>query len=157
MKEEKNYLIVDSRIAPDIFNKVIQVKKLIETGKSEKINDAVKTIGISRSAYYKYKDYVFRYYKMNDSQLATVYMVLDDYTGVLANILKILAKRKANILTINQNIPIGGLATVTMSIRMPSSPGTVDRIIEKIKEVEGVEKAKVIAIGENIVTKEVEQ
>ena len=53
------YLIVDKSILPDYFEKVIEVRNLLRDGKFQNVSEAVKEVGISRSTYYKYKDFIF--------------------------------------------------------------------------------------------------
>ena len=116
MKQEPIFFLVDSAILPEVFSKVIEVKKILSTGKVKTVNDAVKEVGISRSAFYKYRDYVFPFYETSRGKVITLFFVVEDFSGILSSIINIIAEANANILTINQNIPINGLADVTISI-----------------------------------------
>ena len=53
----EKYLIINKKVLPDYFEKVVDAKNLVEHGFD--VSSAVKKVGISRSTYYKYKDYVF--------------------------------------------------------------------------------------------------
>ena len=55
----EKYYIVDSTILPDVLDKVIEARSLLQNGEVKQVSEAVKRVGISRGTYYKYKDYVF--------------------------------------------------------------------------------------------------
>ena len=61
MPNEEKFLLVDEKVVPDIFKKVLEAKKYIATGKAKNSSEAVKLANISRSAFYKYKDHVMEY------------------------------------------------------------------------------------------------
>ena len=69
MKEHSKYLLVDSQILPEVYLKVILAKKLLAQGKAKSASDAAKAAGISRSAFYKYKDLGEALYKSNTQYL----------------------------------------------------------------------------------------
>src|SRR5690554_2529792 len=110
-----SFLIVDPKVLPEIFTKVIQAKDLLRSGEAKNIQQAVSQIGISRSAFYKYKDSVFPFYEKNKTKVVTIALLLSHESGVLSKVLDTIAKAKGNILTINQNIPNHGVANVTIS------------------------------------------
>ena len=58
MKQTAGYFIVEASAMPEIFRKVAEAKRLLETGEETTVNRAAQAVGISRSAYYKYKDAV---------------------------------------------------------------------------------------------------
>ncbi|MDK2800335.1 MAG: chorismate mutase [Clostridiales bacterium] len=145
MNKQPKFLLVDASVLPEVFEKVIEVKKLLETGKVKKINDAVHKVGISRSAYYKYKDFVFPFYQMSQGKIITLFFILEDVAGILSNLLNIIAKAKANILTINQNIPINGAANITVSIRTGNMACDIEELVAQMREIEGVKKIDILA------------
>ena len=115
MEKAPKYFIVDSSALPEIFRKVAEAKRMLETGETDKVNVATKAVGISRSAFYKYRDCISPFQNMMAGRIITFQMVLKDKAGVLSSILSIFANCGANILTINQSIPTGGKAMVTIS------------------------------------------
>lgn len=141
------YYLVDSSVLPEIFEKVINVKKLLQTGKNKTINEAVQQVGISRSAYYKYKDYVFPFYEISQATIITLFFILEDITGVLSKILYIIAGAKANVLTVNQNIPINGVANITISIQTANMDRDIETLIEEMEKIEGIRKIEILARG----------
>jgi len=145
MKQESVFFLVDSFILPDVFAKVIEVKKILSFGKIKTVNDAVKEVGISRSAYYKYKDYVFPFYETSRGKVLTLFFVVEDFSGILSSIIDKIASANANILTINQNIPINGLADVTVSIETFAMKDDMQALMVEIGKVEGVRRCEILA------------
>ena len=102
------YYLVEASVLPEIFAKVIEAKELLETGQVRTVADAVACVDISRSAFYKYKDFVSPFQDMSRGHLVTFNLELLDRQGVLSSVLAIFAENGANILTINQSIPTSG-------------------------------------------------
>ncbi len=145
MKQESVFFLVDSIILPEVFAKVIEVKKILSLGKIKTVNDAVKEVGISRSAFYKYKDYVFPFYETSRGKVITLFFVVEDFSGILSSIINKIAAANANILTINQNIPINGLADVTISIETFDMKEDIQNMMSEISKVEGVRRSEILA------------
>jgi len=145
MKKESTYLLVDASVLPDVFTKVIEVKKILSKGMVKTVNDAVKEVGISRSAYYKYRDSVFPFYETSRGKVITLLFVVEDFSGILSRIINEIALAKANILTINQNIPINGLADVTISIETTGMVKDIKELMDEISKIEGVRKHEILA------------
>lgn len=145
MKQESVFFLVDSVILPEVFAKVIEVKKILSLGKIKTVNDAVKEVGISRSAFYKYKDYVFPFYETSRGKVITLFFVVEDFSGILSSIINKIAVANANILTINQNIPINGLADVTISIETFDMKEDIQAMMSEISKIEGVRRSEILA------------
>lgn len=145
MDKRSTYLLVDSAVLPDIFLKVIEVKKILSSGTAKTVNEAVNEVGISRSAYYKYKDYVFPFYETSRGKVITLYIVVEDFSGILASIINKIAMAKGNIVTINQNIPINGLADVTISIETTEMVKDIKELMDEISKIEGVRRQGILA------------
>ena len=145
MDNGSTYFLVDQTALPEIFSKVIEVKKILSMGKIKTVNDAVKEVGISRSAFYKYKDFVFPFYETSRGRVMTLFFVVEDFSGILSSIINSIAKAKANIITINQNIPINGLADVTISIETTGMTMDIRELMESLGEIEGVRKQEILA------------
>ncbi len=145
MDNGSTYFLVDQTALPEIFTKVIEVKKILSMGKIRTVNDAVKEVGISRSAFYKYKDFVFPFYETSRGRVMTLFFVVEDFSGILSSIINSIAKAKANIITINQNIPINGLADVTISIETTGMTMDIRELMGNLGEIEGVRKQEILA------------
>ncbi|KNY28242.1 ACT domain-containing protein [Pseudobacteroides cellulosolvens] len=145
MNKDSTYLLVDASVLPEVFSKVIEVKQILGKGKIKSINEAVKEVGISRSAFYKYKDYVFPFYETSRGKVMTLFFVVEDLSGILSSIINQIALAKANILTINQNIPINGLADVTISIETAGMIKDIKELMNEIGRIEGVRRQEILA------------
>jgi chorismate mutase len=145
MDNGSKYFLVDSTVLPEVFSKVIEVKKILSLGKIKTVNDAVREVGMSRSAYYKYKDFVFPFYETSRGRVITLFFVVEDFSGILSSIINQIAKVKANILTINQNIPINGLADVTISVETAGMAGDINELMDEISKIEGVRRQEILA------------
>ena len=133
--ENTSFLLIDESVLPEVYQKVIRVNQLLETGEASNTSEAVKMAGISRSVYYKYKNAVFPYTKKETGSIMTVQVVLNDKPGVLVNLLTVFYKANANILTINQNIPF-----VSVSARSENMSIEIDELLKRLFEVQGVIK-----------------
>ena len=131
-------LLVREDVLPEVFSKVLAAKQLLTDGKATCTADAVKQAGLSRSAFYKYRNTVFPYNKREGGEMLTLHFVLRDKTGVLSELLTAFAEAGANILTVNQNIPSGGAATVSVAARIGFLNIPVDAFIRRLSEMENV-------------------
>lgn len=145
MKHEQKYYLIEAAALPEIFLKVAEVKRLLETGELDKVSDATRQVGISRSAFYKYKDSILPFQNLMAGRIITFQMLLRDTAGLLSKLLTVFADVGANILTINQSIPVGEIASVTISAETTGLECAVDELLKKIGETEGVYKAEILA------------
>lgn len=139
------YYLVEASVLPEIFAKVIEAKELLETGQVRTVADAVARVDISRSAFYKYKDFVSPFQDMSRGHLVTFNLELLDRQGVLSSVLAIFAENGANILTINQNIPTNGCAIVTISVETSELHCSVEDLLKRMGNLDGVLKAEIVA------------
>ena len=123
---------------PEIIRKVAEAKRLLETGEKTTVNGAAREVGISRSAFYKYKDAVHPFQDMLHGRIVTLQTVLRDEPGVLSGVLNVFAGTGINILTINQNIPSDGIAAVTVSIRMTDVTLEEQPLMQRLRDLHGV-------------------
>lgn len=141
-----NFLIINKKILPDIFEKVVEAKELLKRGKAESITEAVKEVGISRSAFYKYRDYIHPLMNKQVGRKVTLSFLLSHTTGVLSNVLQVISHNNCNILTINQEPPVNNVANVNMVFDITHINKKIEDIICEIETVEGVKKLKLVAI-----------
>ena len=139
------YYLVEASVLPEIFAKVIEAKELLETGQVRTVADAVARVDISRSAFYKYKDFVSPFQDMSRGHLVTFNLELLDRQGVLSSVLAIFAENGANILTINQTIPTNGCAGVTISAETGDMSEELDDLMTRAAAAEGVLKFEIMA------------
>jgi len=143
--EDKEYFLVDKKVLPEVFLKVIDVKQRLNVGESASVNEAVRKVGLSRSAYYKYKDAVMPFYETTNGKKVTLLISVENFQGILSSILNIVASSRANILTINQNIPINGLADISISLETASMFGSLEDLLGDINRLAGVRSCKVLS------------
>ena len=139
------YYIIEASALPDVFLKVAEAKRLLETGEVSTVNEATRRSGISRSAFYKYRDTILPFQNMMTGRIITFQLMLHDEPGVLSAILACFAKWHANILTINQTIPTGGCALVTVSAETEDMRIALEDFLHDLTGTSGVVKAEVLA------------
>ena len=145
--QNSDYLIVHKKILPEYFNQVIQARSLLENHEVETVTEAVKTVGISRNTYYRYKDYLFEISDNATSRTMTISLLLKDESGALTAVLQTLSKAQASVLTISQAIPVGGYATVLISLDISKMENTPDNLLKKLLKHSCVRKAQLDAIA----------
>ena len=145
MPKQPKYYIIEASALPEIFLKVAETKRMLSTGEVSTVNEATKRMGISRSAFYKYRDAILPFQNMMKGRIITFQLMLHDEPGVLSSILLIYAKEKANVLTINSIIPTNGHALVTITAEMTDVTVSIEDLLNELRASSGVIKAEIIA------------
>jgi chorismate mutase len=145
MAKTVKYYIVAADALPEIFIKVAEAKRMMQTGEVDTVGEATKRAGISRSAFYKYKDSVQPFNDMKAEHIITFYAMLKDKSGVLSRVLSIFASSGANILTINQSIPTNGCAAVTISAETSEMEESLEQLLADVSALDGVVKLEILA------------
>ncbi len=139
------FYLVDADMLPEIFLKVVEAKERLQTGEAGTVAEAVNQVGISRSAFYKYKDAVSPFQDLKRGHILTFHVMLRDQPGILSAVLGIFAACGANILTINQSIPVNGAANVTVSAETAGMNVETEEMLNRLETATGVVKAEVLA------------
>ena len=145
MSAPAKYFIVEAEAMPEIFRKVAEAKRLLETGEETTVNSAARAVGISRSAFYKYKDSVRPFNDMLHGRIVTFQIMLKDEPGILSAALNVFAGTGVNILTINQSIPTNGCAAVTISAETSEMAESLEQLIADVSGLDGVVKFEILA------------
>ena len=145
MSADTKLIVVNSEVLPDVFCKVLDVKKLLATGDEKSSAAACKRVGISRSAFYKYRDCVFTYEEKLTQKIISLYMMLRDEPGVLSGVLAALHSMNTNILTVNQSIPVDGVAAVSISVRLVGGAEESFKVKTVLSELNGVVDIKILS------------
>ena len=145
MRGKSGYFVVKQKAVPEVLLKVVEAKRLVESGKAVSIQEAVDAVGISRSSFYKYKDDIFPFYENSQGTTITLTFQMDDEPGLLSDVLKIVADCGANILAIHQSIPINGVASLSLSVQVLPTTGDVSEMIESMEAKSGVRNVKILA------------
>lgn len=145
MSKAPNYYIVEAEALPEIFRKVVEARRMLDIGEADTVNQAVQRAGISRSAFYKYKDAVRPFQDMLHGRIVTFQILLKDEPGILSNVLNLFASSGANILTINQGLPINGCAVVTVNAETSGLQDSLQDLLSRLDGTEGVLRSEVLA------------
>ena len=143
--EKKKYYLVSAEALPEVFIKVAEAKRMLQVGEADTVGEAARLVGISRSAFYKYKDAVQPFQNMRAGHIITFYALLKDIPGVLSNYLSIFAGSGANILTINQTIPTNGCAGVTISAETSEMVDGLEELMSRAAAAQGVLEFEILA------------
>ena len=140
------YLIVEKSALPDYFIKVVEARRLLESGACAQVIDAVHAVGISRSTYYKYKDKILEPSQLTVGRKASLMLLLNHRAGMLSKVINALSGCNANILTITQSLPIHGKASIMLSIDLGQLNRSVDEMVSELDAIPGVEHVRLLAL-----------
>ena len=144
-RQESKYYLVEANALPEIFLKVMEAKQLLQTGTVKTVGEAVDKVGISRSAFYRYKDSIRTFQDMGRSPILSLSALLYDRPGVLGSMIAICTDSGANILTINQSLPTDGAAIVTISLSTSEMKADLNDLVNRIKHADGVISVEIVA------------
>ena len=140
------YLIVEKTALPDYFIKVVEARRLLDSGAYSQVIDAVHAVGISRSTYYKYKDKILEPSQLTVGHKASLMLLLNHRAGMLSKVLGTVSACNANILTITQSLPIHGKASIMLSIDLSQLNKGVDDMTDELNAIDGVEQVRLLAL-----------
>ena len=129
----------------EVLLKVVEAKRLLDSGRCVSVQEATEQVGISRSSLYKYKEDIFPFRENVRGKTITMVIQLEDEPGVLSEILQTVAKYHANILTIHQSIPVNGVASLTLSVDVLPETGDVSEMVQTMEQTQGIQFVKILA------------
>jgi chorismate mutase len=144
---KEQYYLVREDILPEAVLKTVQAKELLAQGGVKTIHDAVDQVGLSRSAFYKYKDGIFPLSKLDRERIITISMDLEHRSGILSKVLTLIAGLEGNVLTINQSIPLQGMANAVISVDTSFMGEKINELLSALHRQEGVKRAAIIGQG----------
>lgn len=142
----KSYLIIDRSALPDYFIKVVEARRLIESGSCAQVSDAVRRVGISRSTYYKYKDKIIEPSELNFGHKVSLMLTLAHEAGNLSRVLNAVSAFGGNVLTITQSLPLHGTASIMLTLDTVKMTEPVEQLIEELQKLNGVERVRLLAV-----------
>ena len=145
MSTSPRYYLVEESALPEVFLKVAETKRLLSTGEASTVNEATRMTDISRSAFYKYRDFVMPFQSVMTGRIVTFQLLVHDEPGQLSEILNLFAEIKANITTINSIVPTNGTAVITISASTMDMTISLEELMERLSATRGVVKAEVLA------------
>lgn len=150
MKEgniDRKFFLVREDVLPEAMKKTLEAKELLESGKADSIGEAVQRVGLSRSAFYRYRDTVFPFHTVVKEKLISLFFHLEDRSGTLSQLLGIVAAAGCNVLTIHQTIPIQGKANVTLSLDISEMTIEINELLTNLRNHEFIKKVEVLGTG----------
>ena len=144
MAEKTKYFVLKQKAVPEVLLKVVEAKRLLDSGKAVSVQEAAENVGISRSSFYKYKDDIFPFHDNAKGKTITMVIQLDDEPGLLSVVLRIVADYHANILTIHQSIPVNGIASLTLSVDVLNETGDISQMVDTIEQQQGIHYLKIL-------------
>ena len=145
MSEKTTYFVLKEKAVPEVLRKVVEAKRLIESGRCISVQEATDRVGISRSSFYKYKEDIFPFHDNVKGKTITMVIQLEDEPGILSEILQTVARYHANILTIHQSIPVNGIASLTLSVDVLPETGDLSEMVEVMEKTQGIQYVKILA------------
>lgn len=142
----KKYYIVDSTILPDVIDKVIEARNLLQSGTVKKVSDAVDHVGISRGTFYKYKDFVFEMNEDSSGRKAVISLVLHDKKGILSDVLVIISQANARLLSVNQIEPIGRQTIAIIAFDISEMSVEIEALNNLLAQVPGIASVRLVGI-----------
>lgn len=143
--EPTKYYVLKGRAVPEVLLKVVEAKHLVDSGKEASVAQAVEKVGLSRSSFYKYKDDIFEFHDTTEGTTINLTAQMDDEPGRLSEVLQAIAECGANILTIHQSLPISGIATISLSIRVLPTTQDIAGMMDELSQIKGVHHVKLVA------------
>ncbi|MCI7794779.1 MAG: ACT domain-containing protein [Candidatus Copromonas sp.] len=146
MEGKSKYYVVKDKALPEVLQKVVEAKWLLETNKSMTVQEAAGRVGLSRSSFYKYKDDIAPFEDNTKGKTVTLVTQMSDVQGLLSDLLHVVADYRANILTIHQTIPVNGMATVTLSVEVGEKTGNMAGMVDDIEQLPGIHDVRILGV-----------
>ena len=146
MERKTKYYVVRDKALPEVLQKVVEAKRLLEADKSLTVQEATDQVGLSRSSFYKYKDDIAPFADNTKGKTVTLVIQMNDEPGLLSDLLHVVSTFRAYILTIHQTIPVNGVATVTLSVAVRANTGNMAAMVEEIEQLMGVQDVKLLGV-----------
>jgi len=144
---KERYYLVREDILPEAVVKTMQVKQLLAAGDAKTVHEAVEQVGLSRSAFYKYKDGIHLINQLERERIVTISIDMEHRAGMLSKVLSTVAGYGGNVLTIHQSIPLQGMANVVISVEVTRLGDELGDMLEGMRDVAGVKRANLIGQG----------
>ena len=141
-----NYLLIHKSILPENFGKVLHARHLLDSGAARDVSHAARLAGISRSTYYKYKDYILEPSEMSVGRKAVLSVLLAHEHGMLSSLLARISDFGGSVLTITQSLPIHGKASVTISLDVSSMEKSLPELLRDLESIPGVDNPRLVAV-----------
>ncbi|MDQ7112356.1 ACT domain-containing protein [Staphylococcus simulans] len=147
-KQVIKFYLIREDVLPESVIKTLQIKDALKENPNLSIYEAVRQYGLSRSAFYKYKDTIFPIdEKVEDTREFTIILYVHDKVGMLAQVLNTISQIHMSVLTIHQSIPMEDKATITLSLNTAGSQTSIEDVIFALRNIENVYKVEIISMS----------
>lgn len=143
MKKDE-YLVVRADVLPEVFRKVIAVKKLLDSGEVYSVNSAVQQVKISRSAFYKYRDAVRPFDDTKGGSIYSLVLQIENFPGVFPATIEMISRSGARIVNLHQNSALKGLSTILVTIDDGSMKDSPAEIVTRLRRVHGIRNISIL-------------
>ena len=144
MDNRNEFYIVAADVLPEALKKTAQIKARLSQNSNLTINEAADKVGLSRSAFYKYRESIFSYNKMNKERIVTLIVTAADEISVLAECLQIITEMDGQILTVNRGLPIQDTSKATLVIDTKNMKQEIETLVEKLYEIAQVREIEIL-------------
>ncbi len=148
MKFKKDkFFLVEKNALPEVFQKVMLVKEGIKRGKYPSVNQAVKELNISRSAYYKYRNSIFTY-QGTDFEAVEIFNIIIEIDLIsIMKIINLLEEYQIQMLHFQQSVISKGICSLQIVCRKTATK-EIKKIVDYLKKENGVVQITHTAIRE---------
>jgi chorismate mutase len=136
-----DYIVIHKKVLPDYFEKVLDIKELINQGVN--VSDACKEIGLARSTFYKYKDFVTSPEKSVEKKLLLSLKLVDE-PGSLLEVLKEIYAKNLNIASINLEPSIHKISLASMMLLTNEANFNFNPLVTNVNSLKGVIEATIV-------------
>ena len=143
-ESESEFFLVKLEVLSDVIKKTIKVNDALKRGEALTIQDAIEEYDITRDSYYKYRDSVLPFYEATDNKILNLAFSIEHQAGVLANIVMTISRNMGDIITINQGLPINGIASLNVSVDTSIMNIDTTILIAKLKHIKGVRNMEIL-------------
>ncbi len=143
-KEPEQFYLVRADVLPEVFLKVMEVKRLLDLKLVSSVNEAVKRVGLSRSAYYKYRKAIRSTSSGTEGEMATLLIIAENLANSLPRCLDVLLEAETTIVTFHQSVPVDGLIHLLVTFRTDKINVSMDHLIHIMTQTRGVQSVRVL-------------
>jgi chorismate mutase len=140
----EEFYLVRADVLPEVFLKVMEVKRLLDFKLVSSVNEAVKRVGLSRSAYYKYRKAIRSTSSGTEGEMVTLLIVVEDLTRSLARCLDVLLEANATLMTFHQSMPVSGLIHLLVTFRADKMNISTESLIQIMEQTRGVQSVQLL-------------
>lgn len=141
-KSATRYYVVREDALPEVFHKVMEVKRLLDLKQAPSVNEAARRVGISRSAYYKYRKSVRALRTLDEGAVTTMLVVMENIGQASQLCLSVFQELGAEIIAFQQSPPVDGLVSLLVTFQSVGVFELEDKLTFRLTQTRGVIRAE---------------